>query len=134
MTPGQFIDAALWFPETRETEPFGPGVLVYKVREKVFALLMPESGDHPARVSLKCEPGLALELRAQFPAVVPGYHLNKRHWNTVPVDGVVPDEELAEMLRHSYERVVAGMRRADRDRLTAALGEDLPPVPGGTGS
>ncbi|WP_017540107.1 MmcQ/YjbR family DNA-binding protein [Nocardiopsis halophila] len=134
MTPGQFIDAALWFPETRETEPFGPGVLVYKVREKVFALLMPESGDQPARVSLKCEPGLALELRAQFPAVVPGYHLNKRHWNTVPVDGGVPDEELAEMLRHSYERVVAGMRRADRDRLTAALGEDLPPVPGAAGS
>ncbi|MDA2803303.1 MmcQ/YjbR family DNA-binding protein [Nocardiopsis suaedae] len=130
MTPQQFIDAALWFPETRETEPFGPGILVYKVREKVFALLMPGDTERPARISLKCDPGLALELRAQYPSVVPGYHLNKRHWNTVALDGTVPDDELAEMLRHSYERVVAGMRRADRDRLTAVLGDDLPPLPG----
>mgnify|MGYP001277027026 CR=1 FL=1 len=130
MTPQQFIDAALWFPETRETEPFGPGVLVYKVREKVFALLMPGDADRPASISLKCDPGLSLELRAQFPAVVPGYHLNKRHWNTVALDGTVPDDELAEMLRHSYERVVAGMHKADRERLMAALGEDLPPLDG----
>ncbi|TDQ55416.1 MmcQ/YjbR family DNA-binding protein [Actinorugispora endophytica] len=131
MTPQQFIDAALWFPESVETEPFGPGTLVYKVAGKMFALLGAPSGDDPARVTLKCEPGLALELRAEFTAVTAGYHTDKRHWNTVVLDGTVPDDELLEMLRHSYQRVVAGLRKADRERLLAVLGEDAPPPPSG---
>lgn len=137
MTPEQVMDAALWFPEVVETEPFSPGMLVYKVRGKMFVLLNGEpptggngpAGDAAARVSLKCAPDLAMELRAQYPTVVPGYHLNKKHWNTVLLDGSVPDDELVEMLRHSYERVASGLRRADRDRVLAALGDDLPPVP-----
>ncbi|MFW5416466.1 MmcQ/YjbR family DNA-binding protein [Nocardiopsis sp. CNT-189] len=129
MTPEQIIDMALWFPEAEESEPFGPGHLVYKVRGKIFALLGEDGGRGVARLSLKCDPGLALELRAQFPGVRPGYHLAKKHWNSVDLDGSVPDDEIAEMLRHSYERVVAGLRRADRDRLLAVLGEDLPPLP-----
>ncbi|MFE3458879.1 MmcQ/YjbR family DNA-binding protein [Nocardiopsis aegyptia] len=127
MTPEQFIDAALWFPEATESEPFGPGALVYKVSgQKLFALLLGGSGDGPATVNLKCDPELALELRHQFPAVTPGYHMNKRHWNSVLLDGTVPDDEVLEMLRHSYVLVARSLRRADRDRVLAVLGEDAP--------
>lgn len=127
MTPEQFIDAALWFPEAAESEPFGPGALVYKVAgDKLFALLFSGRGDGHATVNLKCDPELALELRAQFPAVTPGYHMNKRHWNSVLLDGTVPDDEVLEMLRHSYVLVARSLRRADRDRVLAVLGEDAP--------
>ncbi|MGW5878493.1 MmcQ/YjbR family DNA-binding protein [Nocardiopsis terrae] len=127
MTPEQFIDAALWFPESEESEPFGPGALVYKVaRQKMFALLTGGSDEEPATVNLKCDPELALELRGQYPAVTPGRHMNKRHWNSVLLDGTVPDDELVEMLRHSYVLVARGLRRADRDRVLAVLGEDAP--------
>ncbi|MEV6817475.1 MmcQ/YjbR family DNA-binding protein [Nocardiopsis dassonvillei] len=128
MTPGQFIDAALWFPEAGETEPFGPGYLVYKVAgQKMFALLMGgDDGGGPATVNLKCEPELALELRDQFPAVTPGYHMNKKHWNSVLLDGTVPEDEILEMLRHSYVLVAGSLRRADRDRVLAALGDGAP--------
>ncbi|GAA1072226.1 MmcQ/YjbR family DNA-binding protein [Nocardiopsis metallicus] len=138
MTPGEFIDAALWFPEAEESEPFGPGPLVYKVaRQKMFALLTGGSGssgssraseDGPATVNLKCDPELALELRGQFPAVTPGWHMNKRHWNSVLLDGSVPDDELVEMLRHSYVLVARSLRRVDRDRVLAVLGEGAPPL------
>ena len=127
MTPEQFIDAALWFPETEESEPFGPGALVYKVaRQKMFALLT--EGDGVATVNLKCDPELALELRHQFPAVTPGWHMNKRHWNSVLLDGTVPDDEVVEMLRHSYVLVARGLRGADRSRVLAVLGEDSPEI------
>ncbi|WP_067962992.1 MmcQ/YjbR family DNA-binding protein [Nocardiopsis trehalosi] len=128
MTPEQFVDVALWFPESVETEPFAPGTPVYKVAGKMFALLS-DDGRGPARVSLKCEPGLALDLRAQYPGVLPGYHLDKRHWNTVVLDGGVPDDEVVEMVWHSYRQVVKGLRRADRDRLLAVLGDDMPDLP-----
>lgn len=131
MTPQELVEAALWFPEAVETEPYEPGVLVYKVRDKSFAILQGEQGDRPAQVTLKCDPALALELRDRYPAVVPGYHVNKRHWNTVVLDGTVPDDELIDMLRHSYERVVAGLRVADRERLLAVLGEERPPIGSG---
>jgi predicted DNA-binding protein (MmcQ/YjbR family) len=135
MTPEELIDAALWFPEAEESEPFGPGALVYKVaRQKMFALLTGGSGGSgapggsPATVNLKCDPELALELRGQFPAITPGWHMNKRHWNSVLLDGSVPDDELVEMLRHSYVLVARSLRRADRDRVLAVLGEDDPPL------
>jgi len=129
VTPQQFIDAALWFPEAVETEPFGPGTLVYKVAGRMFALLSERNREGVPFVTLKCAPDLALELRAEFDAVFPGYHTDKRHWNSVLLDGTVPDDELLEMLRHSYQQVVARLRRADRERLLAALGEDAPPLP-----
>lgn len=136
MTPEQFIDAALWFPEAEESEPFGPGPLVYKVaRQKMFALLTGDTAEErSATVNLKCDPELALELRGQFPAVTPGWHMNKRHWNSVLLDGTVPDDELVEMLRHSYVLVAGSLRGADRDRVLAVLGEDTPEVPFGTGA
>lgn len=115
MTPDDVARVALGLPETELDHPFGPEVNVYKVAGKVFAIMQP-AGD-PAQVTLKCEPSLALELRAQFAAVTPGYHTNKRHWNTVVLDGEVPDDELREMVEHSWDRVVATLPKAVRARL-----------------
>lgn len=125
MGPEQFIDAALCFPEAQESEPFGPRPLVYKVaRRKMFALLTPGSGEGQAMVDLECDPDLALELRVEFSVVGPGWHMNKRHWNSVRLDGSVPDDELLDMLDHSYRLAARGLRRADRDRVPAALDGD----------
>lgn len=112
MTPDEITAYVRDWPKVTEEEPFGPHVLVYKVAGKVFAIL--QGVEQPYRVTLKCEPSLALELRAQFPAVTAGYHTNKKHWNTVTLDGTVPEEELKDMLDHSYERVLAGLPKAVR--------------------
>lgn len=110
------IDAyAARLPGVTQDHPFGPDATVYRVADKMFAILQPDVD--PPQVTLKCEPSLALELRAQFPAVREGYHVNKRHWNTVLLDGSVPDDELRDMVEHSYRRVVAGLPRAVRERL-----------------
>lgn len=95
--------------------PFGPGALVFKVGGKMFGLIAEDA--QPLTVSLKCDPDLGLELRAQYPAVQPGYHLNKRHWNTLTLDGSVPADEVVELIGHSYDLVVAGLPRAERTRL-----------------
>ena len=113
MTPAEVAAFALQFPQATEENPFGPGLDVYKVEGKVFAILSPAGPS----VSLKCEPGLAMHLRQQFDAVTPGYHLNKKHWNTVRLDGDVPADQLEEMIEHSYECVVAGLPKAVRLRL-----------------
>ena len=102
-------------PATSEDVPFGPGVWVYKVRGKMFALL-PWEGN-PLSISLKCDPVRALELRAIYPAVTAGYHLNKRHWNTVVLDGSIPPAEVEWMIDHSYQLVVKGLPRAEREGL-----------------
>jgi predicted DNA-binding protein (MmcQ/YjbR family) len=107
---------ALRFPEVTEEQPFGPDVDVYKVDGKVFLLLAPERGQ--PTISVKCDPGLAVQLRAEYEAVIPGYHLNKRHWNTVILDGSIPDDEIEGMVSHSYDRVVAGLPKAVRQRLS----------------
>jgi predicted DNA-binding protein (MmcQ/YjbR family) len=98
-----------------EDYPFGDGVAVFKVGGKMFAIV--SLGEPPGDVSLKCEPELAEALRARHASVIPGYHLNKRHWNTVALDGTVPDAELAAMIEHSYERVLAGLPKAVRQSL-----------------
>jgi len=106
---------AMAFPEVTEEQPFSPGVDVYKVAGKIFAILSFE--DKPPAISLKCDPILALELREEFEAVIPGYHLNKVHWNTVVLNGSVPDEEIKNMISHSYELVVKGLPKALRDKI-----------------
>ncbi|WP_344960990.1 MmcQ/YjbR family DNA-binding protein [Streptomyces thioluteus] len=93
-----------------------------RVNGKVFAVLTGATGSRPDQVTLKCEPGLALHLREQYPAVGPSYYARLRHWNTVVLDGTVPADELAEMIEHSWECVVAGMPRATRDRLRTRHG------------
>jgi predicted DNA-binding protein (MmcQ/YjbR family) len=102
-------------PGAVEDYPFGDGVAVFKVGGRIFALV-PLDGD-PATVNLKCDPDLALELRARHAAVRPGYHQNKRHWNTVELDGSIEADEVREMIDHSYESVVNGLPRTERARL-----------------
>ena len=97
---------------TSEGYPFGPGALVFKVGGKVFAIVADGS------VSLKCDPGFAIALREEFPSVTPGYHLNKRHWNTVPLDGSVPDDALADWIQDSYALAAATLPRARRASLS----------------
>lgn len=117
MTADELRQALLAFPAVTEETPFGPGVLVYKVCGKMFALTPVEP---PLSVSLKCDPILAQLLRDTYPAVTPGYHLNKRHWNTVLLDGAdpVPDDELRAWIVDSYDLVVKGLPK----RLRAQLG------------
>ncbi len=90
---------------TTEDTPFGPENLVFKVGGKMFALLALD--EIPSTANLKCEPDLALELRDRFEQVRPGYHMNKKHWNTVELSGVISDAELRRMIDHSYALVVA---------------------------
>jgi predicted DNA-binding protein (MmcQ/YjbR family) len=100
-----------------EEQPFGPAVDVLKVGGKMFAILSPESS--PEAISLKCDPELAIELRLRYKAVIPGYHLNKRLWNTVHLDGTIPDAEVMDMVTHSYDQVVAGLSKSARAALGA---------------
>lgn len=97
--------------------PFGPDNWVYKVVGKMYALV-PIDADPPT-ISLKCEPGQALLLRDVYPAVRPGYHMNKKHWNTVTLDGSIPESEVWGMIDDSYDLVVAGLSRAQRAVLDA---------------
>lgn len=101
---------------TEET-PFGPDALVYKVMGKMFALVAWE--EEPLAISLKCEPGQALFLRDLYPAVRPGYHMNKKHWNTVTLDGTIPEDEVKGMIDDSYELVVKSLTRAMKEELDA---------------
>jgi predicted DNA-binding protein (MmcQ/YjbR family) len=109
------ISECLAKPGSAEEYPFGDAVAVFKVAGRIFALV--PLGPPPGNVSLKCDPHLAAGLRARYAAITPGYHLNKRHWNTVALDGSVPDEELLELVGHSYELVVARLTRAQRNEL-----------------
>lgn len=109
------IEACDGQPGAAEDYPFGDEVAVFKVGGRMFALVLLSAA--PATVSLKCDPDLAEDLRARYAAITPGYHLNKRHWNTITLDGSVPDDELLELIGHSYELVVARLPRAQRDKL-----------------
>jgi predicted DNA-binding protein (MmcQ/YjbR family) len=104
-------------PDAAEDYPFGDDAAVFKVGGKMFALV--SLGQPPGSVSLKCDPDIAVGLRGQYPAIVAGYHLNKRHWNTVTLDGSVPEDELFDLIDHSYELVVARLTRAERKELSA---------------
>lgn len=102
-------------PGAREDFPFGPDAAVYKVSGKMFALI--PVGSARTSISLKCDPVRAVMLRDTFSAVRPGYHMNKRHWNTVEIDGTVPDDDVLELIEHSYALVVAGLPKAQREAL-----------------
>jgi predicted DNA-binding protein (MmcQ/YjbR family) len=104
-------------PGVEESYPFGPGALVMKVGGKLFAIIADESD--PLTVSLKCEPEIAVILRSRYPAVGPGYHLNKRHWNTVTLDGSIPEEEVLEWIDDSYDLVLEALPRNTRTEVRA---------------
>ena len=109
-------------PGAREDLPFGPEVLVLKVAGKMFALIAWQ--EVPLTISLKADPQQALLWRELYPAVTAGYHLNKQHWNTVRLDGSVPDDALLQMIDESWSRVVAGLKKGERLALLgpASLG------------
>ena len=111
------------FAGAREEFPFDAENSVFKVVGKMFAIS--RLGGHPLQVSLKCEPELAVQLRAAYPAISPGYHLNKRHWNTVVIDGSVPDDLVRDLIEDSYDLVVAGLPKREKEKLHwRALSED----------
>jgi predicted DNA-binding protein (MmcQ/YjbR family) len=93
----------LSMPNSRLDYPFGPDVAVYKVKDKMFALI--SEGKTPVQISLKCDPVLAETLREKYDEIMPGYHLNKKHWNTLVLSGQLPWEEVQGFIRHSYNLV-----------------------------
>ena len=105
----------LGFAGAEETYPFSAEASVFKVAGKIFAIAH-LAGD-PPDISLKCEPEIAVSLRRDHPAITPGYHLNKRHWNTVSCDGSVPDRLLRDMVEDSYDLVVSALPKRVRDDL-----------------
>ena len=124
--PLNYIQAkeyALSQPEAWRDYPFGKSVEVFKIREKMFGLLF-ATKDH-RRFNLKCEPEEAMILREIFPAVLPGYHMNKMHWNTIVLDGTVPTGELQRMVDNSYTLVVRSLKKTEKLRLSAIYGERI---------
>ncbi|MFF4437125.1 MmcQ/YjbR family DNA-binding protein [Streptomyces sp. NPDC001621] len=116
MTPGELRAFCLSFNAVVEDFPFNPETSVFKVLGKTFALTALDA--RPLTVNLKCDPEDALRLRGEHEGlIVPGYHMNKRHWNTVAADGALPDRLLRELIEDSYDLVVAGLPRAERLRL-----------------
>jgi predicted DNA-binding protein (MmcQ/YjbR family) len=89
-------------PEVTEGFPFGEETLVFKVKGKIFVLA---NLDGDLSLNLKCDPALALELRERYSSVIPGYHMNKKHWNTIYLNGTVPDKEVLSWIDHSYKLV-----------------------------
>ena len=99
-----------------ETFPFGELTLVFKVGGKIFLIT---SLDESNSFNAKCDPERAMELREQYTEVIPGYHMNKKHWNTVYMDGQLPNKLLREIIDHSYELVLSGLPKKTRDKLVA---------------
>ncbi len=107
-------------PATSEDFPFDETTLVFRVKGKIFALVDIE--ERPMHVNLKCDPRHAEELRERYEDVQPGYHMNKKHWNTVNFNGAIPTSELKAMIDESYERVVQSLKKNERDEIQAMRG------------
>jgi len=107
MDLGEFREYCLAKPRVTEGTPFGETVLVFKIGGKMFALAALD--EVPTTVNLKCDPDWALDLRDRYEQVTPGYHMNKRHWNTVEIEGGIPDAELRKMIDHSYDLVARSL-------------------------
>jgi predicted DNA-binding protein (MmcQ/YjbR family) len=108
-----------------EDFPFGPEHSVFKVAGKMFALSTLDRT--PLEVSVKCEPELAVGLRDSYPAIRPGYHLNKRHWNTITLDGSLPDQLVRDLVEDSYDLVVSALPKRIREQLGWGPGTNAPP-------
>ena len=115
MDLAQFREYCLSKSQATESTPFGPDVLVFKVAGKMFALAALD--EIPATVNLKCDPDVALELRDRYEQVQPGYHMNKKHWNTVEISNGVPEAELRKMIDHSYDLIVKSLPKAAKAKL-----------------
>lgn len=111
MTHKDIEEYLLSMPNARLDYPFGEGVAVYKIGDKMFALV--KEGSTPAHLSLKCDPLLAKTLRQKYESVMEGYHLNKKHWNSILLTGQLSDDEVKDLVRHSYQ-LVTGEIEADQ--------------------
>jgi predicted DNA-binding protein (MmcQ/YjbR family) len=111
----EFREYCLGKSQATESTPFGEDVLVFKVAGKIFALASLD--EVPATANLKCDPDLALELRDRYEEVRAGYHMNKKHWNTVELSDTIPNPELRKMIDHSYELVVRSLPKTKRAKL-----------------
>ena len=119
ITLQEFRDHCLAKPYALETFPFDEDTLVVKVFGKMFALTNIRSAE--LSINLKCDPDWAMILREHYEAVSPGYHMNKVHWNKVIVDGSIPNDEVWEMIDHSYRLVVKGLKKSDREKVAARI-------------
>jgi predicted DNA-binding protein (MmcQ/YjbR family) len=108
-------DYCLAKPGVTEGLPFGEDTLVFKVGEKLFLLTSLSQGD---RFNVKCDPELAIELREQHPEVLPGFHMNKKHWNTVHTNGNLTRKQICDMIDHSYNLIFNGLPKNVRDQIT----------------
>lgn len=98
-----------------EEFPFNEETLVFKVMGKMFLLASLDS--YPLQINLKCDPEKAIELREEYEAVQPGYHMSKKHWNTVILDGSVPPRKIFEWIDDSYNLVISGLKKSDKSRI-----------------
>lgn len=108
-------DYCLELPGTEEDFPFGVDIYVYKVKGKIFAILFTGQGE--ARLNLKCDPDEALALRDIFPAISPGYHMNKKHWNTLRLNQTVPEREIKRQIDQSRLLVLQSFTKAQRQTV-----------------
>lgn len=112
-----FREYCLSKPGTSEDTPFDENTLCFKVGNKIFAIIDIELFES---VNLKCDPERAVELREQFVGIVPGYHMNKKHWNTVSFAGSVPDNLILELVDHSYDLILKSLPKVVRDSIAAS--------------
>ncbi len=115
LSPARLRRRCLDLPGAVEEFPFGVETSVFKVGGKIFAITPLKA--RPLTVSLKCEPEIAEQLRASHPAVRPGYHLNKRHWNTIDIDGSLDDAFVSDLVEDSYDLIVAGLPKRVQTEL-----------------
>jgi predicted DNA-binding protein (MmcQ/YjbR family) len=117
MEPQTIRSWLLRFPEVTESTPFDETTVVFKTAGKLFALV--DWDEKPLRFNLKCDPAKVEQLRDRYACVLPGYHMNKKHWNTVVYDGSVDDAMFLEWVEHSFYRVVQGLPKAKQKELLA---------------
>lgn len=113
-----FRDFCLGLPGAVEETPFGPDTLVFKVGGKIFALTNLQTF---GSVNLKCDPELAIDLRERHDFVLPGFHMNKKHWNTILIGTGVSDTQMHQWITHSYQLVIAALPQSVRTNLRASL-------------
>lgn len=118
MNVEEITDYCLSLPNVTSDFPFDDTTMVFRVGQKIFALVSLDS--HPPRINLKCDPDKAIELREQYEGVQPGYHMNKKHWNTVYCDDFnLPQKVIKELILHSFDLVFKSLTKAAREHLNA---------------
>ena len=115
MNVEEFRDYCLSKNKVTESFPFDETTLVFKVANKMFALL--RLNQHPVTVNLKCNPEKSVELRDMYTEIIPGYHMNKTHWNTVTIEEALPNNLIIELINHSYDLVIKGMTKKQQNAL-----------------